>query len=66
LRATWTKQRQTVDRVMAETVRNGDAPAVVAKAIVEAATHPKPKPRYTAGPMAGRTRALRRLAPAGV
>ncbi|MFF4503338.1 oxidoreductase [Streptomyces sp. NPDC001401] len=62
----YAKQRQTVDRVMAEAVRDGDAPAVVAKAIVTAATDPKPKPRYTAGPLAGRARVLRRLAPAGV
>jgi NAD(P)-dependent dehydrogenase (short-subunit alcohol dehydrogenase family) len=62
----YAKQRQTVDRVMAEAVRGGDAPAVVAKAIVTAATAPKPKPRYTAGPLAGRARILRRLAPAGV
>ena len=62
----YAKQRQTVDRVMAEAVRGGDAPAVVARAIVTAATAPKPKPRYTAGPLAGRARILRRLAPAGV
>ena len=62
----YAKQRQTVDRVMAEAVRGGDAPAVVAQAIVTAATDPKPKPRYTAGPLAGRARILRRLAPAAV
>ncbi|WP_219933904.1 oxidoreductase [Streptomyces sp. Act143] len=62
----YAKQRQTVDRVMAETVRSGDAPAVVARAIVAAATDPKPRPRYTAGPLAGRARVLRRLAPATV
>ncbi|MFF8970883.1 oxidoreductase [Streptomyces sp. NPDC014995] len=62
----YAKQRQTVDRLMAEAVRGGDAPAVVAKAIVAAATDAKPKPRYTAGPLAGRARVLRRLAPAGV
>ncbi|MGP4084817.1 oxidoreductase [Streptomyces sp. KR55] len=58
------KQRQTVDRVMAEATRDGDAPAIVAKAIVAAATDAKPKLRYTAGPMAGRASALRRVAPA--
>ncbi|MBK3577043.1 oxidoreductase [Streptomyces sp. MBT65] len=62
----YAKQRQTVDRVMGQAVRNGDAPATVAKAIVAAATDPKPKLRYTAGPLAGRARILRRLAPAGV
>lgn len=50
----------------AEAVRNGDAPSVVAQAIVTAVTDAKPKPRYTAGPLAGRARVLRRLAPAGV
>ena len=51
---------------MTEAVRNGDAPGVVAQAIVAAATDTKPKPRYTAGPLAGRARVLRRLAPAQV
>ncbi|ULR48726.1 oxidoreductase [Streptomyces deccanensis] len=60
----YAKQRQTVDRVMAEAIRGGDAPDVVARAIVAAATDAKPKLRYTAGPMAGRVSALRRLAPA--
>ena len=62
----YARQRQTVDRVMAEAVRGGDAPAVVAQAIVAAATDTKPKLRYTAGPLAGRARVLRRLAPTGV
>jgi NAD(P)-dependent dehydrogenase (short-subunit alcohol dehydrogenase family) len=62
----YAKQRQTVDRVMTEAIRDGDAPAIVAKAIVAAATDTKPKPRYTAGPLAGRARVLRRLAPAQV
>jgi len=41
----------------------GDDPAVVAKAIVAAATDPKPKLRYAAGSTAGRVRTLRRLVP---
>ena len=44
----------------------GDDPAVVAAVIVAAATAAKPKLRYTAGPLAGRVSALRRLAPARV
>ncbi|MFJ7995604.1 oxidoreductase [Streptomyces sp. NPDC096310] len=63
--AVYAKQGQAVDRVMAEAIRGGDDPAVVAKAIVAAATDAKPKLRYTAGPMAGRARVLRRVAPAG-
>ncbi|MER5539572.1 oxidoreductase [Streptomyces mirabilis] len=62
----YAKQRLTVDRVMAEAIRDGDAPAVVAKAIVAAATDAKPRLRYTAGPMAGRARILRRVTPAQV
>jgi NAD(P)-dependent dehydrogenase (short-subunit alcohol dehydrogenase family) len=60
----YAKGRQAVDRVMAEAIRDGDAPTVVAKAIVAAATDAKPKVRYTAGPMAGRASVLRRVAPA--
>jgi NAD(P)-dependent dehydrogenase (short-subunit alcohol dehydrogenase family) len=60
----YAKQRQTVDRVLAEAIRGGDAPAVVAKAIVAAATDARPKLRYTAGPTAGRVSTLRRLVPA--
>jgi NAD(P)-dependent dehydrogenase (short-subunit alcohol dehydrogenase family) len=60
----YAKQRHTVDRVMAEAIRDGDAPAIVAKAIVAAATDAKPKLRYTAGPMAGRASTLRRVVPA--
>jgi hypothetical protein len=45
-------------------MRAGDDPAVVTKVIVTAATEPKPKLRYTAGPTAGRVSALRRIAPA--
>ncbi|MFJ2238228.1 oxidoreductase [Streptomyces sp. NPDC087859] len=62
----YAKQRLTVDRVMADAVRDGDAPTVVAKAIVAAATDAKPKLRYAAGPLAGRARILRRVAPAQV
>jgi hypothetical protein len=39
-------------------------PATVAKVIVVAATDPKPKLRYTAGPAAGRVSTLRRIIPA--
>ncbi|MDX3450939.1 oxidoreductase [Streptomyces sp. ME02-8801-2C] len=60
----YAKQRQAVDRVLADAVRNGDDPAVVAKAIVAAATDARPKLRYTAGSMAGRVSALRRFVPA--
>ena len=47
-------------------MKDGDDPAVVAKVIVAAATDPKPKLRYTAGPRAGRVSTLRRIVPARV
>ncbi|MFE9644444.1 oxidoreductase [Streptomyces sp. NPDC006365] len=59
-------QRRAFDRLMEAAIRDGDDPAVVAKVIVAAATDPKPKLRYTAGPTAGRASTLRRLAPAGI
>ncbi|MEU2927117.1 oxidoreductase [Streptomyces sp. NPDC007251] len=59
-------QRRAFDRMMEAAIKDGDDPAVVAKVIVAAATDPKPKLRYTAGPLAGRASTLRRIAPAGV
>jgi NAD(P)-dependent dehydrogenase (short-subunit alcohol dehydrogenase family) len=57
-------QRHIFDEVVAAAMKDGDDPAVVAKAIVAAATDPKPKLRYTAGSIAGRVSTLRRLVPA--
>jgi NAD(P)-dependent dehydrogenase (short-subunit alcohol dehydrogenase family) len=62
----YAQQRHDFDEIMAAAMKDGDNPAVVAKAIVAAATDPKPKLRYTAGPRAGRVSALRRIAPARV
>ena len=45
-------------------IKDGDDPATVAKVIVAAATDPKPKLRYTAGPRGGRVSTLRRIVPA--
>ncbi|WP_405976543.1 oxidoreductase [Streptomyces sp. NBC_00988] len=56
---TYADQRHVFDRLMAEAIKSGDDPAVVAKAIVTAATDKKPKLRYAAGPTAGRARLLR-------
>ena len=56
-------QREVSRDVLATAVRNADAPAVVAKVIVAAATDSKPKLRYTAGPMAQRVSLLRRIVP---
>jgi NAD(P)-dependent dehydrogenase (short-subunit alcohol dehydrogenase family) len=57
-------QRQVFDRVLASAMEGGDEPATVAKVVVAAATDPKPKLRYTAGPRAGRVSTLRRIVPA--
>jgi hypothetical protein len=56
-------QRHVFDGVIARAMADGDDPAIVATAIVAAATDPKPKLRYTAGPTAGRVSALRRFVP---
>lgn len=56
-------QRRIADEIAAAAVASGDEPSVVAKVIVAAATDAKPKIRYTAGPLAGRVRTLRRIAP---
>ena len=58
--------RQTFEAILAEGMKTGNDPAVIAKAIVAAATDPKPKLRYTAGSGAGRVSILRRLAPAPI
>ncbi|MCX4706880.1 oxidoreductase [Streptomyces sp. NBC_01352] len=57
--------RRNFDEMVAEAMEKGDEPAVVAKAIVTAATDKKPKLRYTAGPLASRVTKARRLVPAG-
>jgi NAD(P)-dependent dehydrogenase (short-subunit alcohol dehydrogenase family) len=62
----YAEQRHVFDGVMARAMADGDDPAIVANAIVAAATDPKPKLRYTAGPAAGRVSVLRRFVPTGV
>jgi len=60
----YAQQRHAFDDVMAGLIKDGDEPATVAQVIVAAATDPKPRLRYTAGPRAGRVSALRRIVPA--
>ena len=60
----YAKQRGVFDQLVTELIKKGDDPSVVAKVIVTAATDPKPKLRYTAGPTASRVRVLRRIVPA--
>ncbi|KND38346.1 oxidoreductase [Streptomyces acidiscabies] len=62
----YAEQRRTVDEVIAGAVTGGDAPAVVARAVVAAATARRPRLRTTAGPLARRLSLLRRVAPARV
>jgi short-subunit dehydrogenase len=58
------EQRRIAEEIATAGIASGDEPAVVAKVIVTAATDAKPKLRYTAGPLAGRVRTLRRFVPA--
>jgi len=60
----YAERRQVSREVLAAAMRDADDPSVVAKAIVAAATDPKPKLRYTAGSTAGRVSILRRVVPA--
>jgi NAD(P)-dependent dehydrogenase (short-subunit alcohol dehydrogenase family) len=60
----YAQQRRIFGDVLAEAMKDGDDPAIVAKVIVAAATDSRPKLRYTAGPVAGRVSTLRRIVPA--
>jgi NAD(P)-dependent dehydrogenase (short-subunit alcohol dehydrogenase family) len=62
----YARQRETSGQVVAEAVNHGDEPATVAKAIVAAATDPKPKLRYPASPRARQLSTMRRFAPGRV
>jgi NAD(P)-dependent dehydrogenase (short-subunit alcohol dehydrogenase family) len=55
--------RASLAKRMETLVETGDAPGVVAEAVLKAARAAHPKPRYTAGSRAGRLRLLRRFAP---
>ena len=59
----YAEQRHHADDAMTAAVKNGDDPATVARAIVAAATDPKPKLRYTPGSRARQISTLRRIAP---
>ena len=58
--------REHVKQVIGKAVRAGDDPAVVAQAVLKAATSRTPKLRYPAGPLARRLALLKKLAPAGL
>lgn len=55
--------RAGAEKLMRELVAKGDAPEVVATAIVRAANAASPKRRYTAGKAAGQVRVIRRFLP---
>jgi short-subunit dehydrogenase len=56
--------RVGMDDIQRRAIGNGDAPEIVAKTIVEAATASAPKRRYAAGKMARKVSLLRRFVPA--
>jgi NAD(P)-dependent dehydrogenase (short-subunit alcohol dehydrogenase family) len=58
--------REHVKQVIAKAVRAGDDPAVVAQAVLKAATSRTPKVRYPAGPLARRLSLLKKFAPAAL
>ena len=58
--------RHTFEDILADGVKTGDDPALIANVIVNAATDAKPKLRYTAGSRAGRVSILRRVVPARI
>jgi len=55
--------RADAEKLMREIVAKGDAPEVVAQAVVRAANAVSPKRRYTAGRAAGQVRFMRRFLP---
>ncbi|MDI9947744.1 oxidoreductase [Rhodococcus sp. IEGM 1305] len=59
----YAEHRQVFEEYVAEAVKAGDDPALVAKAIVAAATDAKPKLRYPVG-LTARVSTMRRLVPA--
>jgi len=58
--------RAALGKQLKEVLANADEPAVVADAVLKAASAARPKLRYAAGPLARRLRLLRRFAPAGL
>ena len=61
----YAEQRRVADEIIAESLKTGDSPEIVAAAIVSAATDKKPNLRYPAGKQARQLSTLRRLVPSG-
>jgi NAD(P)-dependent dehydrogenase (short-subunit alcohol dehydrogenase family) len=57
-------QAKSLNGVVRKAMEKGDAPEVVAKTVLAAATDPAPKRRYAAGKMARQVSILRRFVPA--
>ncbi|OBZ93787.1 short-chain dehydrogenase [Pararhizobium polonicum] len=55
--------RADAEKLMRDIVEKGDAPEIVARAVVRAANAASPKRRYTAGKAAGQVRFIRRFLP---
>jgi len=58
--------RADMETQMRQGVNGGDAPEVVARTVLKAATDPAPKSRYTAGKLAGQVSLMRRFLPASL
>lgn len=61
--AVYDTARADAAKLMREIIAKGDAPEVVAEAVVRAANAASPKRRYTAGKAAGQVRFMRRFLP---
>ncbi len=64
--ATYAEERSRSEDLMRKWVADGDAPQIVADAVVKAATAAKPKLRYSAGKQSSQVRSLRRYLPEGI
>jgi NAD(P)-dependent dehydrogenase (short-subunit alcohol dehydrogenase family) len=64
LLAIYNSARAGMDVVLRKEIETGDAPEIVARTILEAATDANPKRRYAAGKMARQVSLLRRFVPA--
>ncbi len=64
--AEYAEVRAVLVKQMKETLARADEPSVVAEVVLQAVRAARPKLRYTAGPLAGRLRFLRRFAPVGM
>jgi short-subunit dehydrogenase len=62
----YAQRREALGAWLADAVKTGDEPSVVAKVIVAGATDVRPKLRHPAGPLARRVSMARRYAPSAL